>query len=358
MLAATLACVAAPNPVLRAQISPAGRASIEGDSSSSYPLGRFDARIQQLHADLTPGGSRTLIGHAYRRDAISTRDALTGFTVELEVTASTAPHLPAAAQSSFAANLGRDATLVLPRGPVSFPATGRPGRAPAPSFEYRIPWQTPFTLAGSATLCLDLTIHGNTTSAGNDRNFSLLLDAQDWRSDGATTQPGYRFGTGCAATGSSTAHSARVEMPRRADGSLELTIDSRDGVPDGGNGIPRLGLVVGLATAPTAWPWKPGCQMLPSLDASFDLPGGNDAAGDWNGSITNLPMLPSGQEFVLQLVSGIPSSGSDLTFSDGTLLTVPPLLPPVQPAARIASGSDRNSTSGTVSSTVTITEFF
>ena len=83
--------------ILGAQaVSPAARAALEGSSSTSYPLGRADARLQQLHADLPPTLT-AISGHAYRRDAISTRGQVDAFTVDMEVTLSMSPRTPSTA---------------------------------------------------------------------------------------------------------------------------------------------------------------------------------------------------------------------------------------------------------------------
>ena len=41
--------------------SPADRAFLEGSGSTNYPLGRFNARVQQLHGDLPPGAQLSVI---------------------------------------------------------------------------------------------------------------------------------------------------------------------------------------------------------------------------------------------------------------------------------------------------------
>ncbi|MBK8976882.1 MAG: hypothetical protein IPM29_13265 [Planctomycetes bacterium] len=345
--------LAAQSPAL---ISPADRAVFEGSASTSYPLGRFDHRLQQLHADLGPG-ARTLTGHAYRRDAINTRDRLDAFAVDLEVVAATAPHAPDQASATFASNLGSDATLVLPRVTLSFPTTLRPPVDPAPAFDFRIPWSTPFQLGAGATLCLDVTILGNQTASGANRNFTALLDSHDFPSDGSSTQPGFRYGAGCPAAGASAPHSASLAFTVDAQGGLGLDIASRDGVPTlPGGPVARLAMIVGLGPQATPWPFKAGCTILPSFDATYSLPGATDAAGDWTGSVAGFPALPPGTRFHVQLASGI--AGVDVTFSDASVLTVPPLAVPVLPAVRVASASDHSATAGTIARSAAVTGFF
>ncbi len=336
-------------------VSPADRATLEGSSSSTYPLGRFDCRVQQLHADLG-AGPRTLTGHAYRRDALALHGQVDPFATDLEVTVSNAALTPDVASGTFASNIGTGSVTVLPRTTISFPATQRPPADPASTFDLRIPWSTPFQLAGGATLCLDVKVFGNVTSSGTDHNFTPYLDAHQLYRDGRNVQPGFRFGDGCAANGSGTPHTARLELTTFADGTMSLDVDSRDGVPTAGGVNARTVLLLGLGYQPAPLPIKAGCSVYPTLDVFVDLPGANDAAGDWSGSIPVANAVAPGMRFYAQLASGAPNS--DLTLSDGNVLTAPPLAPTTLPAVRIASGSDRNSPTGTVSSTVPVTGFF
>ena len=337
-------------------VSPAARAQFEGDSSSSYPLGRADGRFQQIHADL--GASpRTISQHAYRRDAINQRGDVLAFSTELEVTMSVAAVAPDSAARDFASNHGAGAVTVLPRARVNFPTTSRPAQDPAPGFEHAIPFTTPFNFPGGAPICIDVVIYGNTTSRGNDVNFSAELDAQSFAANGSMSQPGYAYGSGCAAPGSSRPHDASFEFLRAADASLSLDIDSQDGMPTTSSASAFSALVVSSREQPWVWPWNQACTLVPAIDASVTLSGPNDAAGDWSGSI-NLPQLPVGQRFVVQIASSVPAAGNaELTFSNPSIITVSAMAPPSLPAVRIAHGSDHAATQGTVSPTVTVTEF-
>ena len=359
LVAAALAAVPIlfPTP-LTAQsvaVSPADRATLEGSTSTSFPLGRHDARIQQIHDDLGAAPA-TLRGHAYRRDAESLRGVVAGFDATLEVIVSTAPHPAAAAVADFASNHGPDRTVVLPPTRISFPPTDRPASGPAPSFDLRVPYATPFSYAGGVPLCVEVVVHGNVTSNGADRNFSALLDAHAYANDGRSDTPGYRYGTGCAATGTTRTATAVMNLAAWPDGRLELGIDARAGVPSTSGVTSRAALLVGVAPAATPWPFKNGCTSLTSSDARFTLPGPVAADGTWSGSLAGLPALPVGFAFHAQIATAAP--GIDVTFSDASVLTIPPLPPAAPPIARISSGSDRTATSGAVSTTAAVLGFF
>lgn len=336
-------------------VSPADRTGLEGSTSTTYPLGRFDCRLQMLHGDL--GAARTLHGHAYRRDAIATNGSVEGYQTELSVTLSVAGRAPDAASRTFADNVGTGAVVVLPRGVVSFPTTDRPAGAPAPSFEFAIPYATPFQFPGNgASLCVDVEVFGNQRGTARNVNFTPYLDAHDVVGDGSNEQPGYRFGTGCSATGTGTAHNARLTF-RASTTGLALEVASRNGLPTTATDPALVAMLVGLQRQDRAWPGRPGCTVFPTLDADATLPGNNDALGSWDGTLPPFAGLPVGQEFVVQLVSGQPSTGA-LTFSDGTVIAVPPPGPTRVTVARIAHATDHTSATGTVSTSVPVVRFF
>src|SRR5690606_18231742 len=193
---AVLACAAAVPPLgAQVAVSPADRVFFEGSTSTIYPLGRARARVQQLIGDM-PAQTVTIVGHAYRRDATNVRGVVNAFRSEISVIVSISPRTPSNASSTFADNHGTP-VAVLNRSWVNFPQTDRPTSEPAPTFELRIPWTTPFPYAGTGTLCLETVVHGNDVGGQPDRNFSVFQDGHDL-SRTSSRQPGYRFGLGCA----------------------------------------------------------------------------------------------------------------------------------------------------------------
>ncbi|MEM7204883.1 MAG: hypothetical protein AAF628_31800 [Planctomycetota bacterium] len=347
LLAGTLAA----QPV----VSPADRVGLEGSSTTSYPLGRFNCRLQQLHADL-PQAGMTVAGHAYRRDAISTRGAVESYRVELSVALSAAPLTPETASRTFAQNAGATPVVVLPRTWIDFPATQRPSIDPAPLFELRIPYATTYAWAGgaAATLCMDTTVCGNDGPNGPNANFTAYEDAHELHDDGTAEQPGYRYGNGCPAPGSSRAATATFEL-RHLPTGMELEIKARDGVASTPATPAVSALLIGFGAQSVSWPIRPTCTLLTEIVAAGVLNGANDDQGDWTG-IVQAMRLPVGMDLYLQIASGHPLGGA--TLSDASHVQIPPLgqVPPA--AVRIAHGSDRASASGTVSATVPVTEFF
>lgn len=336
-------------------VSPTDRATYEGSSFTHFPLGRANARMQTLHRDV-PGGT-TLLGHAYRRDAIALRGTVDAFQCELEVRVSMSPLTPTTASTSFASNAGNAPVVVAPRQVVAFPATVRPGLDPAPNFELQIPYQTPFVVpAGGGTVCVDVTIFGNQSPAGLDQNLSLYLDAHEHFPDGRAEQPGYRTLVGCAAPGSATPSTATVSWWRlAASGRLDVAL--RDGVADDGSGATRAFVLLGQQPQAATWPTQPGCGFWTSGDVWFALPGPLSAIGSYDGSLQGLPQLPPGYRIWCQCGSVDLQTG-DLAFTDvATFLTPPPGPLPI-PTARIVNSSNGSAPTGTVSYAVPVMQFF
>ena len=354
-LAPLALCLAAAAPSQNA-VSPSDRSALEGNSYTNYPLGRASARVQTLHDDV-PGGT-VISAHGYRRDAAGVRGVVAGLSCELQVTLSLAPHAAASASSTFAANVGPAPVVVLPRQVVVLPATDRPSLDPAQTFELVLPYAQPFTVpAQGGTLCVDVEVFGNTTPSGSDRNVSLYLDAQQQYADGSARQRGFRTLQGCAAPGSSASCYANLDLWRRAAGTTEFDVAVRNGVADPGAGSARAFLTLGNALTSTPWPLRSDCPFHSSAELWFALPGAMTATGRYDGTLSNLPLLPPGMRLWCQAGS-IDLANLDVAFSDAVTLVTPPFGQLPRPCARIADGDDVTSPTGTVSASVPVTAFF
>lgn len=339
----------------QSRVSPLDRRSLEGSTHTSYPLGRPNCRIQQLHADLGTT-ARTLRGHAYRRDAVTTRGRLAAFRVELQVEVSISTRTPRTASRRFADNAGARPTRVLPRRWIDFPATDRPPRAPAAAFAWRVPYATPFRYpAGGGVLCLDVVVYGNERAGRKQAAFVAYQDAHEQFLDRRNLQPGYRHGQGCPAPGSRTPAGASFLLTRHV-GNLTLGVEARYGVPSKAGGLARSAVLFSYRTTKSPWVLRPACTLLVPLDASTALPGANDARGHWSGVLRSKGLLPDGLVFHVQVASVDPAGHTAL--SDASTLVVPPLGPAKLTIARVAHGTDRASPTGSVSHVVAVTEFF
>lgn len=336
-------------------VSPLDRATLEGSSFTHLPIGRASARLQTLHADI-PGGT-VLSGHGYRRDATQVRGLVDGFTCELQVTLSIAPNQPMQASPTFANNVGTNPVVVLPRQFITFPATNRPAVDPATTFELAIPYQVPFTMpAGGGVLCVDIEVFGNVGTAGSNRNLSIYLDSHEHYTDGRSEQPGYRFGSGCAAPGTTTTAYATMSLWELGT-HLQFDVALRNGVADSNPNLVRAWLALGTAPGSSPWPTLPQCTLWSSTDVWFALPGTPNAQGDYDGSLGTVPLLPPWLRLWCQAGSAHLTSGA-LAFGDGTtLVTPPPGLLPI-PCSRIANSNDHAATTGAVSYAVPVMAFF
>jgi len=337
-------------------VSPADRASLEGNSYSHYPLGRQSARVQTLHDDI-PAGS-LITAHAYRRDAIGVRGQVAGFQSDLEVTLSMAPHAAASASATFASNVGASPVVVLPRTTVAFPSTARPNLDPAPTFELVIPYAVPFVVpATGGTLCVDVKVYGNQTQTGSNQDLSIYLDAHRHYADGRARQPGYRFGQGCPAPGNNTSSYAWFDLWRMTGGTTELDVSIRAGVADSGSGATRAFFTMGTSLAGNPWPMRTDCPFYSSAETWFALPGTMSPTGTYDGTLAAMPLLPPGFRLWLQAGS-IDWNTVAMAFSDGTTLVTPPYGSLPIPTARIANGNQHAAASGTVSNAVPVMAFF
>lgn len=337
-------------------VSPSDRRTFEGVTSTTYPLGRRDARVQTLHSDLPAG--MVLAGHAYRRDGDGSGGSVAAYSIDMEVRLSMSPRTPATASRTFAdnANAANEVTVV-PRAVLSFPATTNPGTGPAPAFELVVPYSRPFTVAATGgTVCVDTTIRGNNAPSGANRNFSPYLDAHRVVGDGTNQTPGLAYGQGCAPRGATTLSTCAVDVDLGAtDWSLE--IDLRDGVPGDGNGRAVAVMIIGSAMGTRPWPNRPACVRLTSGEFWTQLAGEPDANGDWRGSLDNLPLLPPGTRLFVQGGS-FDLVAETLVLTNGSTIDLPGAGPTSQTTARVAAGSDHTSPTGTVSSSVPVMRFF
>lgn len=335
-------------------VSPADRADLEGSSFTHFPIGRASARMQTLHADV-PGGT-LLSGHAYRRDAVQVRGVVDGFVSDLQVTLSMSPNAPTQASSTFANNVGANATVVLPRTLVTFPPTSRPPLDPSGAFDLTIPYAVPFLVPPQGgTLCVDVEVFGSQSAAGIDQNLSVYLDAHQHHSDGRAEQPGFRTGDGCPAPGASSDCYATLTLWRRPTGS-DIDVAIRNGVPDGGNGTSLAVLTIGLGVDGTPIPWRTDCPFWSSAEIWAVLPGHCDTAGDYDGNLPGLPLLPPGLRLWFQAGTFDVATGALAASDASTLVTPPPGTLPI-PVSRIANSTNQAAATGTVSYAVPVMGF-
>jgi hypothetical protein len=332
-------------------VSPADRGTLEGSTSTSYPVGRHDSRFQQLFDDI--GKARTIAEHSYRRDALSTRGTIAAFRTSLAIKMSVAAVVAEKANKAFASNVGTSPTTVLPKTWVSFPKTTKPGTVPA-KFELRVPYKTPYAWKGKGTLCVDMTIDSNVLATGTNKTFSASLDAQELFASGRNLQPGYRFGKGCNAPGRTTAAAATFEL-RHLGKRLDLFIAAKNGLPNSAAQPTRSVLLVGATATKFPWPFGTGCNVYTAMPIVVALAGNNSSTGGWRGVLpVGTPPRP-GFEMVGQILSFGSASGP-VVLSDASRLIAPPAGKGVV-SSRIVSASDRTKATGTVSFSVPITEF-
>lgn len=348
LLLSTLAAQAPP-------VSPNDRAGLEGSTFTHLPLGRASARIQTLHLDL-PGGT-VISGHAYRREAAGVYGSVDGFSSDLEITVSMSPNTPAQASPAFGSNHGPNPVTVLPRTLLPFPGTSRPTLDPAPAFELVIPYQVPFTVPPQGgTVCVDVTVYGNVTTTGNDRNFSAYLDGHTLYSNGDAEQPGFRYGTGCAAPGNTSPTYGSFSLWHLGT-ELAIDLSLRRGIAADGSGLTRVWVALGLQPTAMPWPSLGQCTIFGSNEVWFIMPGTPTTNGSYDGTLSQLPVLPAGIRLWCQTGSAHLGNGA-LSFGDGVAIVTPPAGPQPIPTRRIANSTNGSAASGSLSWSVPVMLFF
>ncbi|HET6201603.1 MAG TPA: hypothetical protein VFI25_02235 [Planctomycetota bacterium] len=144
-------------------VVPGANAAVEGPSSSTIPLAITGAglgRYQQVYAGGEfPGGTNWITAVSFRANQ---NTALVGRTMTVSLSLSTTGMAPDGLSSTFADNVGPDATVVYSGTLTLPPVAGAPGPAP---FGWTIPLQHAF-LYGGGNLLLDLTITATTGGSG------------------------------------------------------------------------------------------------------------------------------------------------------------------------------------------------
>lgn len=350
-----LPLLAAVSPAQFPNVSPADRGQLEGNSFTHFPVGRASARMQTLHVDL-PGGT-VVSGHAYRRDAVGVRGTVPGFTCDMQVTLSISPNLPTQASTSFAANTGANAVVVLPRTLITFPATDRPTLDPTPTFDLLVPYQVPFVMpAQGGTLCVDVEVFGNVSASGTNQNLSIYLDAHEHFADGRSEAAAFRTFQGCPAPGSNNPCYATMSMWRLPT-STRLDVSIRNGVADDGSGTTLPYLLFGHAIDGSSWVLQPNCTIWSSHEVWFFLPGAMNQQGDYDGSRPALPVMPPGHRLWCQAGS-TNLAAMAFTFSDALTFVTPALGTLPIPVTRVANSTNQAAATGTVSNAVPVMAFF
>ncbi len=136
-------------------VSPAGHATLEGNSNNIYPWGQAQSHYQQIHADLR---SRTLVilGLAWRRDGQFSSIAARTLDLELSVGDSDL----AKATATFASNYVGTPTVAVKRKKIVMPSwtwTPSTPRLPGP-FDFEIPFDTPWLFSGKQDFCWEVKL--------------------------------------------------------------------------------------------------------------------------------------------------------------------------------------------------------
>ncbi|MEZ5988797.1 MAG: hypothetical protein R3F30_06685 [Planctomycetota bacterium] len=175
---------------------------VESSEYTTYPFSLRSDKLEQrtcsyqeIH-DLPASTTGKVSALEYRRDVGNPSGPSKAFQVEVEVTLATATVTSSGLGSSFAANLGKDAKVVVKRRKLDWPAQLTSSTGPLP-FAFAIPFDSgqTFSLA-PGSLCIDIRVFDNdlhVTSGSNQPYFD--------RAQNDVKGLGVRDGRGCFASG-------------------------------------------------------------------------------------------------------------------------------------------------------------
>ncbi len=176
---------------------PAGLQHLSGNTAATQPFAGTSARYQQIHdaVDLAgANGRRSLLASsiAFRPSGTSSFAARSW---NVQVTMAYTTRTAATMSSTFAENLGKAPTAVLPYTLVSSPASKGTGSSPnRPAWQ--LPFRTPFLLDSSlGNLCWQWQHHSSTTST------AAAMDAIQGSSPWGGVRILPNVGSGCIPTG-------------------------------------------------------------------------------------------------------------------------------------------------------------
>lgn len=332
-LAVAMTALTIPLAAQGSFISPAAAATAEGNSNNNFPWTNT-FHYQQMHGDVR-GSARIVKGHAHRRDGLSTTVSLPR-TFDVEIWAGEGTFNASTISATFANNYAAAPTQVFTRKMVNAPDwSTRPTTPPAP-FDFTFTYDTPFAYSGSLDLVWEMAIHATTATS------SYVADAQ---SQGSVSSPTTILGTGCVATGRTTAMSHTATYTNNPNtNQLLVTLSVSNGTPSS-QGVFLMG-----ATNP-ALPLPGFCGTSPTLFTSgeLQLPGTTSSTGAmstgalpirWNNAFTGAQLYTQ----AATIDAGLPGG---LAISNGRSVQIV-AMPAPGLYARIYASGQPTATSGTV----------
>ncbi len=289
--------------------APSGHGTLEGGTNNTIPWWAQSGTYQQIHdaSDLTGvfGGPVAVINSInLRKDGFSTT-TIAARSMDIEINLGHTAVAASGATATFATNIGATPVNVLPFTPINLPGLTN-SSLPNP-VGWSFPFATPFTYtAPVGNLCWEMRFRSSSSTS------TAPLDAAS--PSNATTWP--LFGTGCIATGQTTAAAIGLRSLVLGTGAYRNRLDR------GAANTPAVLFLGGIRQQLNV----PGlCSSLETLPI-VDLPGGTDGAGMWDlsltfGSLTGQPSVNLIAQFAFIDVG----LGLSVGLSNASEVTTPPL---------------------------------
>ena len=251
-------------------VAPTGYGSIPGNGGNAIPLWSTSATYQQVHdaADLAtvlPTPVALLKAISFR---IPNGGSLAVRTMDAQVTMGITPVTAQTATTTFATNLGPAPAVVLPYTILNLPAVAHVSNPNRQSWFFPFTTPFPYTVA-QGNLCAELRFRNMSATGGSFDTIS-----------GSTSRVDALVGTGCTATGQTTASTIGVRTLAMSSGAFTNRLDR-------GAASATALMVVGVQAQHVTLPGL--CAFLETVPL-VTLGGTTDATGTWNNPLSLGPL--------------------------------------------------------------------
>lgn len=249
--------------------SPAGYVSTEGSSNHDYILFRYsDLRWQQLDATSVGQAPTAIQRISWRRDGTSPADPTwAARSIDMSVWLSNSV-TPGAISENFDANYSGTPVQAFAARTVNLPDWTQPPAAPPAPFDFNLQLDAPWVYLGTEPFLWEVRTTTNTAAADYGNDFQTITGST------GSSNTGTAIGTGCIATGQTTA--------------MSLTATAK-------NLFTRFRIGYGLLRAPAT---TPAILFIDGVNSNLPIPG----------LCTNLIALPT-----LQLPMGVTDAAGALS---------------------------------------------
>ena len=292
-------------------ISPAGHATVEGNSNNVYPWGQTQSHYQQIHADLR---SRQLVilGLAWRRDGQFSTPAAN--TLDLELSVGDSDYTKAT--TTFASNCVGTPTVAVKRKKIVMPSwiwTISTPRLPGP-FDFEIPFDTPWLFSGKQDFLWEVRLFSSPAARAIADATRLVIPGNAAKS--------FALGKGCTLAGQTKPMTLEASLLVDSAWKMSLQWLCRHTAPSAASNV----VLIGLSNPAAAIPGLCSQKLYTDALLSFAAPASNASGIFTTTKVTAYSWAGlTGKSFYAQAFSRDPNQ-TPIPFaaSNGLATIVPP----------------------------------